>query len=161
MSEDITKKVLENHLKGHLRIYEFIEKENPIDDYWKEELENEIEMLNPIKIIEEKPKSKSCEGCTHNEEFTGICRNKEGICVDYNKYKPIVEKMGKKIEVFYDVDNNILTTKTTGLGLSKIQLKLVKNLFKREIDYYIEEIERDKKTDLALNYCANCGSKIK
>ena len=69
--------------------------------------------------------------------------------------------MAKTIEFFYDLDSGIITSKSFGLGLSKIQLKLVKNLFKREIDYYIEENERDKKTDLAFNYCANCGSKIK
>lgn len=52
MSGEITKKVLENHLRGHLRIYEYIDMESnsPINRFWKEELETELKMLNPIEI---------------------------------------------------------------------------------------------------------------
>ncbi len=67
--------------------------------------------------------------------------------------------MPKRIEIFYDVDNKMLTIKTTGLGLSKIQLKSIESILKREIDYYIEEIKMSEK--IASDYCSKCGSKIK
>ncbi len=61
------------------------------------------------------PEPKSCQGCIHNEEFTGICRNKEGICVDHNKYKPIVK--ASKIMEFLLGDDLRITFDAKGIEI--------------------------------------------
>ena len=65
---DTFEAVLQDHLKGHLRVYELIDSvDKPVDEMWKKHLQEQLSKLDGEKAVMEKNRCPSAEGVNSEE----------------------------------------------------------------------------------------------